>query len=98
MIVLAAAAIGTIVAENVHPGILDAYLEGTILDSMRRRASEEKSRLRGLKPEESAVRVLLQRRLAEKDREDRSIRSATTRKAPAHHRDTERRLHHPARS
>ena len=59
----------------VHPGVLDAYLEGTMLDSLRRRASEEMSHVRGLNPEESAVLALLQRRLAEEDREDRSARS-----------------------
>lgn len=55
----------------VHPGILDAYLEGTMLDSLRR-ASEQMSHRRGLSADESAVLALLRRRLAEEGREDRS--------------------------
>jgi DNA topoisomerase-1 len=64
----------------IHPGILDAYLEGTMLDSLRRRAGEEMSHLRGLGAEESAVLALLQRRLAEEDRHDRSARAAAPRR------------------
>jgi DNA topoisomerase I len=60
----------------IHPGVLDAYLDGTMLESLRRRAREEMSHIRGLSAEESAVLALLQRRLAEEDRRDRSARAA----------------------
>jgi DNA topoisomerase-1 len=66
----------------IHPGILDTYLDGTMLESLRRQASEEMSHIRGLSAEESAVLALLQRRLAEEDRHDRSARAAA-RKARA---------------
>jgi DNA topoisomerase-1 len=80
----------------IHPGILDAYLEGSMLESLRRRASEEMSHLRGLGAEESAVLALLQRRLAEEDRQDRSARIAAHGKARA--RGSRPRPHQPARS
>ncbi len=67
----------------IHPGILDAYLDGTMLESLRRRASEEMSHIHGLSAEESAVLALLQRRLAEEDRHDRSTRAGTSRKVRA---------------
>lgn len=82
----------------VHPGILDAYLEGTMLDSLRRRASEEMSHMRGLSGEESAVLALLQRRLAEEDREDRSARATGPARAPGRRRVPARRSDQPARS
>jgi DNA topoisomerase-1 len=63
----------------VHPGIVDAYLEGTMLDSLRR-ASEEMADQRGLTPGESAVLALLRRRLAAEDRKDHSPRTASPEK------------------
>jgi DNA topoisomerase I len=68
----------------VHPGILDAYLEGTMLDSLRQRAHEEMADVRGLGPEESAVLALLQRRLAQEEENDRPRRPASTKKPGAH--------------
>lgn len=63
----------------IHPGVLDAYLEGTMLDSLRQRAREEMAHVRGLSAEESAVLALLQRRLAAEEAHDRSDRSASAR-------------------
>ncbi len=68
----------------VHPGVIDAYLEGTMLDSLRRRALEEMSDVRGLSPEESAVLALLQRRLAQEEKNDRPSRPASMKKTIAH--------------
>jgi DNA topoisomerase I len=48
----------------VHPRVIDAYLQGTMLDAMRRRAAEAMRRVHSLSPEEAAVLALLQRRLA----------------------------------
>ncbi len=81
----------------IHPGILDAYLEGTMLESLRRRAREEMSHIRGLSAEESAVLALLQRRLAEEDRADHSAPAATRGKAVGPGRRPARRAHSPAR-
>jgi DNA topoisomerase I len=69
----------------VHPGVLDAYLEGTMLESLRQRAREEMAHVRGLSAEESAVLALLQRRLAaevEQDRSDRAAASGKGRRRP----------------
>jgi DNA topoisomerase I len=49
----------------IHPAIIDAYLEGETLDSLRQRTEQElTSDLASLPPEEAAVLALLQQRLA----------------------------------
>jgi DNA topoisomerase-1 len=53
----------------IHPAVLDAYLEGTMLESLRQRARTELADIHGLTPEESAVLALLQRRLAQTDKD-----------------------------
>ncbi|MHB1558408.1 MAG: DNA topoisomerase IB [Isosphaeraceae bacterium] len=63
----------------IHPVVVDAYLEGTMLDSLRQKAREEMARVRGLSAEESAVLALLQRRLAAEEADDRSDRGASAR-------------------
>jgi DNA topoisomerase I len=48
----------------VHPAVIDAYLDGTILEALRLRAREELTHdLHALSPEEAAVVALLQQRL-----------------------------------
>lgn len=50
----------------VHPAIVNAYLEGTTVETLRQRAQEEWNQSVGkLRPEEAAVLALLQERLAE---------------------------------
>jgi DNA topoisomerase-1 len=49
----------------VHPAILASYLDGSMLESLRRRTKEEMDESLGdLRPEEAAVLALLQNRLA----------------------------------
>jgi DNA topoisomerase-1 len=50
----------------VHPAILEAYVDGSMLDSLRRKAEKELtgSHLADLKPEEAAVVGLLRERLS----------------------------------
>jgi DNA topoisomerase-1 len=49
----------------VHPAVLDAYLEGTMLEAVKQRAEQEiADALPGLKTEEGAVLAFLQQRLA----------------------------------
>jgi DNA topoisomerase I len=48
----------------IHPRIIDMYLQGTMLDAMRRRTAAAMSNVGELQPEEAAVLALLQRRLA----------------------------------
>jgi DNA topoisomerase-1 len=50
----------------VHPAVLDAYLDGTMLEGLRARAEESLVEdLEDLQPEEAAVLALLERRLAQ---------------------------------
>jgi DNA topoisomerase-1 len=54
----------------VHPAILDAYLDGTMLQALQRRAQEELvNDIHALHPEEAAVLALLQQRLQSTDAE-----------------------------
>jgi DNA topoisomerase-1 len=48
----------------IHPAIIDSYLDGSFLDSANQRARKMIKSLAHLNPEEAAVLVLLQRRLA----------------------------------
>ena len=51
----------------VHPAILESYLDGSLLETLKQRAEAEmKSSLHKLHPEEAAVLSLLQQRLARK--------------------------------
>ncbi len=52
----------------VHPAILDAYMEGSTLGALRRRAGKMAESLGGLEPEEAAVLALLQHRLSQEAR------------------------------
>jgi DNA topoisomerase-1 len=48
----------------VHPAVLDAYLDGSLLETLRQRVEGEiKKELAGLRPEEAAVLAFLQERL-----------------------------------
>lgn len=50
----------------VHPAVLDAYLDGTMLEGLRARAEESLIEdLQDLQPEEAAVLAMLERRLAQ---------------------------------
>jgi DNA topoisomerase-1 len=49
----------------VHPAVLDAYLDGSMLETLKQRAEQEMTEaLKQLRPEEAAVMGLLQQRLA----------------------------------
>jgi DNA topoisomerase-1 len=53
----------------VHPAVLDAYLEGTMLETLKQRTEQEiADGLHGLKPEEAAVLAFLQQRLSQETR------------------------------
>jgi DNA topoisomerase-1 len=50
----------------VHPMVLDAYMDGALLQTVRQRAQEQwNSSIGKLRPEEAAVLALLQKRLAQ---------------------------------
>ncbi|MCA1669589.1 MAG: DNA topoisomerase IB [Thermomicrobia bacterium] len=53
----------------VHPAVLDGYLDGAMLETLRQRTEQEiADGLHGLKPEEAAVLAFLQQRLARETR------------------------------
>jgi DNA topoisomerase-1 len=57
----------------VHPAIIDAYVDGTMLQTLKRRAEREmKESLHGLRAEEAAVLGILQQRLTRESRERRA--------------------------
>jgi DNA topoisomerase-1 len=49
----------------VHPEVIEAYMDGSLIQTLKHRAEEELSEsMKGLEPEEAAVLALLQQRLA----------------------------------
>jgi DNA topoisomerase-1 len=57
----------------VHPAILESYLDGSMLDTLKQRAQEEiVESLNELRPEEAAVIGLLQQRLAHESQRQRA--------------------------
>ena len=62
----------------VHPEILNCYLDGTLIDTLKQRAEKQlKNSLRGLPSEEAAVLALLQQRLkTEKGRLERELKGS----------------------
>ncbi|CAN5127402.1 DNA topoisomerase IB [soil metagenome] len=56
----------------VHPEIIESYMDGSLLEALRRRAEQELAdSLRELRPEEAAILALLQQRLT-RETEERS--------------------------
>jgi len=49
----------------IHPAVLNAYMDGSLVDTLQQRAAEMSKSIAKLRPEESAVLALLRRRLAE---------------------------------
>jgi DNA topoisomerase-1 len=56
----------------IHPAVLDSYMDGELTETLRQRAEKLEKHLSDLDPEEAAVLVLLQRRLAAKRKHRRS--------------------------
>ncbi len=53
----------------IHPAVLEAYLDGSMLESLKQKAEDVlEHKLSSLKPEEAAVLGLLQQKLAQKTR------------------------------
>jgi DNA topoisomerase-1 len=49
----------------VHPAVIDSYLDGSMLENLKRRAEDElREGVGELRPEEAAVLALLQQRLS----------------------------------
>jgi len=47
----------------IHPEVIDAYLEGSLVESLKQRAEQKLKELKGLRPEEAAVLAFLKARL-----------------------------------
>ncbi|MGZ8899426.1 MAG: DNA topoisomerase IB [Limisphaerales bacterium] len=56
----------------IHPEIMNAYLDGTMIGTFKKRAETELRKSTGLRPEENAVLAFLQKRLADEERNRRS--------------------------
>ncbi|MFN3792255.1 DNA topoisomerase IB [Massilia sp.] len=57
----------------VHPVVLDAYLDGAVLESLRERTEQELTEdLHALQPEEAAVLAMLQQRLRREQEQERA--------------------------
>jgi DNA topoisomerase-1 len=55
----------------IHPAVIDSYLEGTMLESLKQRTEQAiQEELKGLRPEEAAVMGLLQQRLVREMEKD----------------------------
>lgn len=59
----------------VHPAIIEGYMDGSMLQTLKERAEEELEDLKDLPPEEAAVLVLLRQRLA-REQQDRQEQGA----------------------
>jgi len=57
----------------VHPDLIDAYLDGTMVDALATRARGVGRGAHALRPEEAAVLGLLQARLAREQRRRRRV-------------------------
>jgi DNA topoisomerase-1 len=67
----------------VHPDVLDSYLEGTLVETLKQRAEKRIARsLRGLPPEEAAVLALLQQRLTLEEKLVKSLKKETAVRSP----------------
>jgi DNA topoisomerase-1 len=47
----------------IHPAVIDAYMDGSLLDTLAQRARHEMRQLKNLRPEEAAILAFLQERL-----------------------------------
>jgi DNA topoisomerase-1 len=56
----------------IHPEIMNAYLEGSMLDTFKKRAEQQLRNIAGLSAEEAAVLAFLQKRLVAEQRNQRS--------------------------
>lgn len=66
----------------VHPHVLDSYLDGTLIETLKQRAETQISRsLRGLPSEEAAVLGLLQQRLSLEEKLARSLKACSAKKS-----------------
>ena len=62
----------------IHPHVLDCYLEGTLVEMLKRRTEQTISKsFRGLRAEETAVLGLLQQRVTIEEKMARSIKKET---------------------
>jgi DNA topoisomerase I len=61
----------------IHPHVIDSYLEGTLIETLKQRANKIAKSIGGLPADEGAVLRLLQRRLSIEEKLARSIKKET---------------------
>jgi DNA topoisomerase-1 len=67
----------------IHPAVLDAYMDGSMLRTLRQRARRLDKRMGKLRPEEAAALVLIQARLARDAKGAKGQRKALSRRSAA---------------
>jgi len=74
----------------VHPDVINAYLDGTLVKTLKQRAEQQlANRLQRLRPEEAAVLAFLQQRLAgEKGRLEQQLKASLKKRARRTHTNT----------
>jgi DNA topoisomerase-1 len=55
----------------IHPAVIDAYMDGSLLDTLAQRARHEMRDLKNLRPEEAAILAFLQERLRRESADSR---------------------------
>ena len=55
----------------IHPAVIDAYMDGSLLDTLAQRARHEMRELKNLRPEEAAILAFLQERLRRESADSR---------------------------
>jgi DNA topoisomerase-1 len=57
----------------VHPAVIDAYMDGSLLETLEQQAKREMGNIKALKPEEAAVLAFLQERLRREGARGRKV-------------------------
>ena len=76
----------------VHPAVLEAYLEGNVIETFRKRAHQQLTKISAkLQPEETAVLTVLKRALSNKKREDQTTLEQKLAASLAHRKSKKKR-------
>jgi DNA topoisomerase-1 len=66
----------------IHPHVIDSYLEGTLIETLKPRADKTSKLIRGLLADEASVLRLLRQRLSIEEKLARSIRREAAARSP----------------
>jgi len=68
----------------IHPHVIDSYLEGTLVETLKQRAAKISESIRGLPADEAAVLRLLRHRLSMEEKLARALKKETAARALRH--------------